>query len=175
MMKLRSKFGIILGGFIAVMLAVWCISILPFACKIEQTVPADVYKDGAVIDKTFIYMNGSKTRYLFRDDSFVGEFRIPYLEKTDIDGLQTKIQWQKDVEFQRISHFYKGAFSTSDRYGIACYMLISRNMQEFAVMTTQNEIIATSETAYRLCADHLSYNDGGSVTVKDADDKLSLE
>ena len=100
-----SKAKIIIG-IIAVLAALWIIDKIPFSQKIDQTINADIYKDGAVIGETSVYMNGSKTRYIFREDSFAGEFRISSVKQTNIDDLQTEIRWRKDVNFQRISHFY---------------------------------------------------------------------
>ena len=169
-----SKAKIIIG-IIAVLAALWIIDRIPFSQKIDQTINADIYKDGAVIGETSVYMNGSKTRYIFREDSFVGEFRISSVEQTKVDDLQTVIRWRKDVNFQRISHFYKGDFSPSDEREIAYHMLISKNMKDFAILTTEQEIIATSEKAYRLCADHLSYEGDRKMAVSDIDGKLTLK
>lgn len=145
--------------------AVWIVDKIPFTQKIDQTVEAAVYKDGVMIDETSVYMKGEETRYLFRTNSFVGEFRISYAEKTDVEDLQTKISWHKDNNLQSISHFYKGNFSTSDKRGIAYYLLISKDMQEFALMTTNQEVIATSKEAYQLYIDHISYDGSGHMTV----------
>ena len=169
-----SKAKIIIG-IIAVLAALWIIDKIPFSQKIDQTINADIYKDGAVIGETSVYMNGSKTRYIFREDSFAGEFRISSVKQTNIDDLQTEIRWRKDVNFQRISHFYKGDISPSDERGIAYHMLISKDMKDFAILTTEQEIIATSEKAYRLCADHLSYDGDGKMVVSDIDGKLTLK
>ena len=145
---MKKKVSMVLSILIAVLVVVWIIATIPFAKNIDQEIDAVVYKDGAVIGETAVYMNGKKTRYLFRADSFVGEFRVYYAEKTDVDDLQTKIQWQKDSSIQRISHFYKGNFTTSDERGIECNMMISDDMKDFAVMTTNQEIIATSYEIY---------------------------
>lgn len=128
--------------------------------------PDITIKDGVMIDETPVYMKGKKNRYLFRPNSFVGEFRISYAEKTDVEDLQTKISWHKDDNLQSISHFYKGNFSTSDERGIAYYLLISKDMKEFALMTTEQEVIATSKEACKLYTDHISYDGNGHMTVR---------
>lgn len=58
---------------------------------------------------------------------------------------------------------------------IGYHMLISKNIKDFAILTTEQEIIATSEKAYRLCADHLSYEGDGKMAVSDIDGKLTLK
>ena len=171
----KSKVKIIIGIIVAVIAVLLIIDKIPFSQKIDQTISADIYKDGAVIGETSVYMNGNKTRYLFREDSFVGEFRIIFVEQTNIDDLQTKIQWRKDVNFQTVSHFYKGDISPSDERGIAYHMLISNDMKDFAIMTTEQEIIATSEKAYQLCANHLSYDGDGKMTISDIDGELIVK
>ena len=151
---------------VVIAVAVWIVDKIPFTQKIDQTIEATVYKDGVMIDETPVYMKGKKNRYLFRPNSFVGEFRISYAEKTDVEDLQTKISWHKDDNLQSISHFYKGNFSTSDERGIAYYLLISKDMKEFALMTAEQEVIATSKEACKLYTDHISYDGNGHMTVR---------
>ena len=160
----------ILCAMVVIALTVWIVDKIPFAQKIDRTVDAAVYKDGIVIAETSVYMKGEKTRYLFRPNDFVGEFRISYVGKTDVDDLQTQISWHKDDNLQSISHFYKGNLSTSDERGIAYYLLISEDMKEFALMTTAQEVIATSNEAYKLYTDHISYNGNGHMTVRDVEE-----
>lgn len=144
---------------------IWIVDKLPFSRKIDQTVNAVVYKDGVALAETSVSMNGERTRYLFRPNSFVGTFRVPYVEETDLADLQTQIRWNQDDNLQTIHHFYKGDFSTSDQRGLAYVLLISRDMREFALMTTNQEIIATSPEAYQLYVDHISYDETGHMTV----------
>ena len=151
---------------VVIAVAVWIVDKIPFTQKIDQTIEATVYKDGVMIDETPVYMKGKINRYLFRPNSFVGEFRISYAEKTAVEDLQTKISWHKDDNLQSISHFYKGNFSTSDERGIAYYLLISKDMKEFALMTTEQEVIATSKEACKLYTDHISYDGNGHMTVR---------
>lgn len=155
---------------IVIAVAVWIVDKIPFTQKIDQTVDAVVYKDGVIIEETSVYMKGEKTKYLFRPNSFVGKFRISYVEKTNVEDLQTKISWHKDDNLQSISHFHKGIFSTSDKRGIAYYLLISKDMQEFALMTTNQEVIATSKEAYQLYIDHISYDGSGHMTVRSVEE-----
>ena len=155
---------------IVIAVVVWIVDKIPFTQKIDQTVDAVVYKDGVIIEETSVYMKGEKTKYLFRPNSFVGKFRISYVEKTNVEDLQTKISWHKDDNLQSISHFHKGIFSTSDKRGIAYYLLISKDMQEFALMTTNQEVIATSKEAYQLYIDHISYDGSGHMTVRSVEE-----
>lgn len=164
----------IVWTIIVIAVAVWIVDKISFTQKIDQTVDAVVYKDGVILEETSVYMKGEKTRYLFRQNSFVGEFRIFYAEKTDVEDLQTKISWHKDDNLQSISHFYKGNFSTSDERGIANYLLISKDMKEFALMTTEQEVIATSKEACKLYTDHISYDGNGHMTVRNVEEITEL-
>lgn len=143
----------------------WVIDKIPFTKRIEQQIDAAVYKDGELIDITTVFMTGTKTRYLFRPDSFVGEFRIPCVEGTDVDDLQTQISWHSNDNLQSISHFYKGDFSTADKRELAYYLIISNDMKNFALMTTNQEVIATSDELCQLYTDHISYDGDGRMTV----------
>ncbi|MBQ5739615.1 MAG: hypothetical protein IIV78_04315 [Oscillospiraceae bacterium] len=145
--------------------AFWGIAQVPFSEKIDQKINATVYQNGTAIEQTTVVIRGEKTRYLLKENSFVGEFRIPYVEKTDIDDLQTQIKWNNEDRLQSIHHFYKGNFSTSDQRGLAYYLLISEDMDEFALMTTNQEIIATSDELCKLYANRISYNGDGKMSV----------
>ena len=48
-----------------------------------------IYMEGKFVDKTTVTIKGEKTRYLFRDDSFVGEIRIAF--QTGIDWWKTEL------------------------------------------------------------------------------------
>ena len=165
-LKRKTKlFKGILLGTVAVLVVLWIIDKIPFSQNIDQTVAAVIYKDNAIVGETSVYMNGNKTRYLFREDSFVGEFRVFSVERMNVDDLQTRIQWFRNQEMQRMSHFYKGDFQASIERGIVHYLIISNDMKDFAIITTQHEIIATSVKAYKLCAQYIVYNDDGTITV----------
>ena len=60
----------------------WILSVIPFSVKIEQEIPAAIYKNDAVAETTAVSISGRRTNYLFRDDSFEGTFFIHAIEKT---------------------------------------------------------------------------------------------
>ena len=60
----------------------WILSIIPFSSKIEQEIPAAIYKNGVVSEQTHVSISGKRTNYLFRDNSFEGIFFIHAIEKT---------------------------------------------------------------------------------------------
>ena len=140
---------------------------IPFTQSIDQEITAAVYRDGQIIDNTTVTIRGDKTRYLFRKDSFVGEFRIPYVKATDIDDLQTQIRWYDPDNYQYITHFYKGSFTSADQRGLVNVLLISEDMDDFALMTTSREVIATSQELQELYLAHISYHGDSRVTVTD--------
>lgn len=158
--------------FVIMVCFICIIDKIPFSEKINRTVEAAVYKDGLIIDETSVCTNGEKTKYLFKPNNFVGEFRIPYAEKTDIDELQAEIDWNKNSNLQSVNYFYKGNFLTSDKYGIVQYLLISENMKDFALMTTDNEVIATSEEMYKLYKEHISYDKINNTTTVLGENKI---
>lgn len=149
-----------------IMVAAWVISKIPFNKNIDQQISANIYKDGTIIGQTTVSMIGEKSRYIFRPDGFIGEFRIPYVEKTDIDELQTYISWNGEYNLQSISHYYKGKFTTADKRGLANYLLINKDMTNFSIMLTDNTMIATSDELYELYTNHISYLGDGKISVK---------
>ena len=59
--------------------------------------------------------------------------------------------------------------SFSSEHGLAYYLLISEDMREFALMTTDGSVIATSAAACQLYTSHISYDKGGHMTAYDTE------
>ena len=134
-----------------IILSVWIIDKIPFKAKIDMQVEPTIYMEGKFVDKTTVTIKGEKTRYLFRDDSFVGEIRIACVEKTAADGLQAKISWHGNDELQSLSFYYKGDFFGAENYGLTTSLIMKKDMRNFAFMTTDGKVIST---AHVYC-DHL--------------------
>ena len=152
---MKQRITKILAVALAVLAALWAVDKLPFAQTIDRQVEAAVYRDGEVVETTTVTIRGTKSRYLFRADSFVGELRVPYLERTDVDGLQTQIRWSSDGT-QTIRHFYMGNFFTAEKRGLRTTLLMEEDMEHFALMTTGQEVIATSRALYDRCMEQLA-------------------
>lgn len=164
---MKKRLNVLLSALLLVLAAVWIVDKIPFTQSIDQKIEAAVYRDGQIIGSTTVSIRGDKTRYLFRTDSFVGEFRIPYVESTDIDGLQTQIRWNDPDNYQDITHFYKGAFTSADKRGLVNILLISEDMDDFALMTTDLDVIATSPELQTLYLSHITYHGDSRVSVTD--------
>lgn len=136
---------------LVIILSVWIIDKIPFKMNIDKQLEATIYMDGKFVDKTTVTIKGEKTRYLFRDDSFVGEVRISCIEKMSVDGLQAKIRWHGNDELQSLSFYYKGDFFGAENYGLTTSLIMKDDMRNFAFMTTDGKVIST---AHVYC-DHL--------------------
>ena len=88
--------------------------------------------------------------------SFVGTLRISCVAETNVKDLQTQISWHGGELLQTIGHFYRGAFLSASEHGLAYYLLISEDMREFALMTTDGSVIATSAAVCQLYTSHIS-------------------
>lgn len=166
---MKRRAAALSGALLLLTAALWVADKIPFVQHIDRQIQAEVYRDGIAVGWTTVSIRGEKTRYLFRAGSFVGEFRVPYVEETDVDDLQTRVEWHGGDHLQSISHFYQGALSLAGQRGVVSYLLISENMEEFALMTTEQDVIATSPALCELYTSHVSYHDG-SVTVTDLED-----
>lgn len=155
-MQVRKRIRVIVCALIMLAAAIWVTDKLPFTQEIDQTVKAAVYRDGVFAENTPVYMKGEKTRYLFRPNSFVGTLRISCVAETNVKDLQTQISWHGGELLQTIGHFYRGAFLPASEHGLAYYLLISEDMREFALMTTDGSVIATSAAACQLYTSHIS-------------------
>lgn len=166
---MKKRVLTIAGVVLLLAAALWVVSPLLFTRSIDQQIEAAVYRDGETVGMITVSMRGKRVRYPFSENSFVGEFRVPWAEETNVDGLQAKIEWPRECNVQTIRHFYKGDFHGSHERGIVYFLLISDDMEEFALMTTQGDVIATSPEAYRLCAGHISTDGGSRSSVDDID------
>ena len=146
----KSKLRIVAMIVLALIIAVWVIDKIPFTARIDIQAEPTIYIDGKFVDKTSVTIKGEKTRYLFRDDSFIGEIRIACVEKTGTDGLQAKIRWHGDDELQTLSFYHKGDFFGADNYGLSTSLIMKEDMRNFAFMTTDGKVISTAQLYCRV-------------------------
>jgi hypothetical protein len=146
---------------------------MPFNQPIKQEISAHLYKDGAAIDQTTVFMDGEKSNYfLRRDDSFQGRFFIQSYEKTGRDGMRASIGWGDRDNMQRLVYFQNGTFPPMDVVG--CIM-INETMTQFAVMLTDGTVVATSDAVYEIYKRHISYDpDTGAISIVAADNIPNL-
>ena len=118
----------------------------PFSKQIEQTIPSTIYADGAAIDTTTVYINGTKTNYLFQKRNyFNGTFAIACLEKTK--DSSAAIYWYERTDKNQlppqcfISYMRSGIFQQTEIEII----VISEDMQQFVIHLADGRRIATSE------------------------------
>lgn len=166
---MKKRVILIVSAVLLFVIALCAVGKLLLTQRIDQQVEATVYRDGEIVGKTTVLMQGKRVRYPFLENSFVGEFRVPWVEETDVDGLQAKIEWNNDHHVQTIRYSYRGELLGVNERGIAYFLLISDGMEEFALMTTQGDVIATSPEAYQLCAGHISTDGGSRSSVDDID------
>lgn len=156
---MKQKLKTIVAISIVLMIGTWIIDKIPFNKNINQQINANIYENGVVVGQTILVINGEKSNYLFRKkEGFVGEFLIPYAEKTDRSDLQTYIKWNGEDNTQRISYFYKGSIKLPEDMGLVPYLLINDSMTKFAIMLTDHTVIATSDELYELYIKHITWS-----------------
>jgi len=108
---------------------------------IEKTVHVNVYTDSTEnYEPSRIFISGNlKKSLLTSTSSFVGTFAMEAYEKSCRDGVEAKIKWSKD--YQRISFFYAGDFSTFDVKTIA----IDEQMEHMTVVFNDGTMIAAPD------------------------------
>ena len=108
---------------------------------IEKTISVNVYSDHTGSYETSeIFISGNlKKSLLTSTSSFVGTFAIASYEKSCREGVEAKISWSDD--FQRISFFYAGHFSTFDIKTIQ----IDAQMESIMIVFNDGTIIATPD------------------------------
>lgn len=173
-MNRKSK-AFISAAFVLV-IGLGVLSFIPFNQRISQEIKAKIYESGNAVSGTTVYIDGEKSRYLFRDrDSFHGKFHILTFEKSGRDGNDALISWDMSkFNIQEIiyNHEY-GRFPSLETIGA---ILINKDMTNFALMLTDGSVIATSEELSRLYTNHISYDsDTASTHYKAADDIQIIE
>jgi len=162
---MKQKLETIIIIVILLVIGIWIIDKIPLNKNINQRITANIYENGVAVGQTMLVMNGEKSNYLFRKkEGFIGEFLIPYAEKTDRSDLQTYIKWNGEDNTQYIRYFYKGDIKLAEDMGLVPYLLINDSMTKFAIMLTDNTVIATSDELYELYIKHITWHSDTTKT-----------
>ncbi|MDX9872446.1 MAG: hypothetical protein RBT41_08515 [Clostridia bacterium] len=144
-MKKAIKIVIIISAVI--LIGLWATLKIPFAADINQTITAHIYKDGNAVQETAVYMNGTKSNYLFADEQrFIGKFYIEYHERTGRESMHASVIFRKHGDWQGIIYYQNATFPS---LGINYALLINKEMNEFALGFEDGTIIATSDEMYQ--------------------------
>jgi hypothetical protein len=153
---MKRKYKTIVKVIVVVVIGFWMLSTIPFNQNIKHEVPANIYKNGVMADKTTIFIDGEKSNYLFHDDeSFNGKFHILSCEKTGREDLKAGIEWGHEQNIQRLLYYQNASFPDMD---VISTILISKEMTQLAFMFTDGTVIATSDEIYTLYTNHVSYH-----------------
>ena len=143
----------------------WILSTLPFSSKIEQEIPASIYKDGIVAETTTVSISGKRTNYLFRNDSFDGRFFVHAIEKTGREEMRAFIKWGNDTQNIQWISFYSPRLNHSDI--VNSVIIINPEMTQFAVSLKHGSIFSTSDEIYGIYTEHISYDpENGTTSIK---------
>lgn len=143
----------------------WILSMLPFSVKIEQEIPAAIYKNGTVAETTAVSISGKRTNYLFRDDSFEGTFFIHAIEKTGSQEMRAVIEWDDDPLNTQWIYFNSHVLNHNDI--VDSIIIINPEMTQFAVSLKDGSVLATSDEIYGIYAEHFSYDpENGTTSIK---------
>lgn len=151
MRQIKSVFKVVLL-FAA---GLWILSVLPFRTTIRGEVPATLYRDGAAVGSTTVTLDGKRTNYLFRDNSYVGVFSIPEVERTGREGMRAQILWREDAgNVQRILYASPGMIYSDV---LPNCIIANHDLTQFAFSLPDGSIAATSDMVYRFYTGHVTY------------------
>lgn len=150
----------------------WILDKVPFNRNVHHEISANIYEDGVVTGHTTVFIEGEKSNYLFRqEDRFYGMFYIKYLKKTSDRDLQTYIKWSNKDNVQQINYFKPGQSFLAEDMGMVPYLLINSSLTKFAIMCTDNTVIATSDDLYELYTKHILWDrDTTSTSIVGAEE-----
>lgn len=131
---------------------------VPFATKIDQSIDAQVYRDGVAPEAITISIRGKRDHYVFRKNGrFSGEFKISCIAKTSEPDIQAEITWPRDYPVHLIRYSHNGQYLSKDESGVYYFLIMSKDMERFSLRLSDGAIIATSDELYNLYVDNLDY------------------
>jgi len=149
---------------------IWWMYKAPFYEELNGKISANVYKDGIMISDTTVVIYGQKSNYLFHDDNrFEGKFIIPSYEIT-YEGTAF-IHRMDDTNMHSLYYAQVEPFTAQE---IHPPLLINGYMSEFALLTIDGTVIATSDELYALFIKHVHADEGGT-TIKNIDEIPTIE
>ncbi len=162
---MKQNYKTILKVLVIFVIGFWILSKLPFNKNINQEISVHIYESGVVTGETKVVIDGERSNYLFTDDErFFGKFKILSYEKTCREDMFASIEWNNNDNIQRLTYFQNATFPSMD---IISTLIINEKMTQFALMLTDDTVIATSDEIYKLYTQHISYDsDTGSTSVK---------
>lgn len=148
---MKKKIKSIIEVFVILVIGFWILSKIPFSSGINQEIPAKIYENGIVTGETTVYMEGERSNYLFSDEeNYRGRFYIECFERTGRDNMSASIWWNisSDPDYlQKLLYSQNASFPLTGE--IAPFLLINKEMNQFAVEFADGRIIATSEDIYQ--------------------------
>lgn len=162
---MKQYFKTFLKVMIFIIVLIWILDKIPFNQDINQEIAVNIYKNGTVVDKTTVKIDGEKSNYLFTDEEqYWGKFQIISYEKTTIEGINAGIDWNSKDNMQSITYMMPGVFPDMD---IIRIILINDEMTKFALMFNDGTVMATSDDLYELYTKHISINEAGDISIND--------
>lgn len=166
---MKNKYKAMAIIMVILALGIWMYK-SPFYEKHNSKISANVYKDGIMISDTTVAIYGQKSNYLFHDDDrFEGKFIIPSYEIT-YEGTAF-IYRMDDTNMHSLYYAQVEPFTAQE---IHAPLLINEYMSEFALMTIDGTVIATSDELYALFIKHVHTDEGGT-TIKHIDEIPTIE
>jgi hypothetical protein len=170
---MNDRLKTIITPAILLLVGLWIVDKIPFNKVINQQITANIYENGSVVGQTTIVIKGERSNYLFRrEDTFTGEFLIPYAEKTDRSDLQTYIKWNGEDNTQSIGYFHQGVMKLAQDMGLVPRLLINDGLTRFAIMLTDHTVLATSDELCELYRKHITWHNDAKATYISAINKI---
>lgn len=163
---MKQKLKTIIKVVLLIVIGVWILDKIPFYQDINHEIFANIYENGVIIGQTSVIIDGEKSNYLFTNkENYFGKFHILSYEKTGREDMNARIKWSNEENIQDILYMMPGHFPDMD---LIRTIIINDKMTKFAVMFTDNTVVATSDEIYELYTKHISYySDRGNTFVKD--------
>lgn len=122
----------------------------PFSAPVDKTVQAYVFEDDSCISETTVKISGKISGRIWDEKTYIGTFGVEQYEKLCRDGVQARIVWEKEGNYQSILFSYNGDFTTLGTE----HIIIDSEMNEFALRFDDGIIVATSEEMYEKTANN---------------------
>lgn len=156
----KSKRKKIITIAIILLIAVYFIDLFTLIKRpIDLKIPADIYENNQVVDSTYVEFEGKLSLSALYSNKFTGIIKMHVQEMKVPETMNIYLFWSGDSEYETNGTWFLYPNSADGQYIKTLsmdYVVITKDMKEFAMIFDDGKIIATSEEIYKQLINEIS-------------------
>lgn len=145
---------------VILLILVYFIDLFAFIKKpIDLKIPADIYENNQAIDSTYVEFEGKLSLSALYSNKFTGLIKMHTAEMEVPETMNIFLLWSGDSEYDTNGTWFLYPASSTGEYIKTLsmdYVVITKDMKEFAMAFDDGKIIATSNEIYKQLIDEMS-------------------